>query len=198
MTTPEAGRQAIAIAVGPPFDDRILDGEAEISAVTVPGIDGTVVWRVIDNEGPHPWQSYVGVWPDGLARVLSANQDAWSDLVAKCGASITDAATAKSYTETFLEVTRAAMVIVRSIASLDDIRWRPGSDAEEAAKSDLLRENPGIRSRAERRGSGFHVELTLVVDQRLQRNTFHVGKRGELTGMTFEVIAERLPLPVAR
>jgi hypothetical protein len=51
---------------------------------------------------------------------------------------------------------------------------------------------------AARTTDGFHVELTLVVDQRLQRNEFDVDPDGRITHTSFRVLAERLPLPIAR
>ena len=166
--------------------------------MTVPGIEATVVWRVRDESGPHPWQVYVGVWPDGTVRVLTADQDAWSDLVAATGARLTDVTQARSFVETFLEVTRGAMVIVRTVTSLDDLRWRPGSDEEEDAKAALLADPPDFAPVLARTADGFHVELTLVVDQRLQRNLFDLTETGEITRSSFRVLAEHLPLPIAR
>jgi hypothetical protein len=156
------------------------------------------VWRVRDESGPHPWQVYVGTWPDGSARVLTADQEAWGELVAAAGARIADEDEARAYVEAFLEVTRGAMVIVRPVGSLDDLRWRPGSDEEEAAKAALLANPPAMEPEVARTADSFHVELTLVVDQRLQRNTFDLTPAGEITGTSFRVLAEQLPLPIAR
>jgi len=39
--------------------------------------------------------------------------------------------------------------------------------------------------------------LTLVVDQRIQRNSFEVSRDGRLSA-TFQVLAEDLPLPIIR
>ena len=39
--------------------------------------------------------------------------------------------------------------------------------------------------------------LTLVVDQRIQRNTFEVGRNGAIDA-DYRVLAEDLPLPIAR
>jgi hypothetical protein len=90
------------------------------------------------------------------------------------------------------------MVIVRPVTSLADLRWRPGSDEEETAKAALLADPPSWRTLAERTSEGFHVELTLVVDQRLQRNRFDLTTDGRIISTSFEVLAEHLPLPMAR
>jgi hypothetical protein len=196
--TANVDRLAVAMAVGDPLADQVLDGQASISPVAIPGIEPTVVWRVRDESGAHPWQRYVGVWPDGAVRILTADQGAWDDLVAATGADLGDEGEARAYVETYLEVTRGAMVIVRPIASLDELRWRPGSDDEEAAKGALLADPPAVAPVAARTTDGFHVELTLVVDQRLQRNEFDVDPDGRITHTSFRVLAERLPLPIAR
>jgi hypothetical protein len=188
----------VAAAIGPPLADAVLDGEARIDPVDVPGIEPTVVWRVLDESGSHPWQVYVGVWPDGTVRILTADQDAWSDLVAVSGASLTDVTQARSYVETFLEVTRGALVIVATVTSLDDLRWRPGSDEEEDARAALLADPPALAPVLAPTIDGFHVELTLVVDQRLQRNVFDLTRAGAITRTSFHVLAVHLPLPIAR
>jgi hypothetical protein len=197
MTGRELDVQAVAIAIGPPLADAVLDGVARLVPVIVPGIDATVVWRVRDESGSHPWQVYVGVRPDRKVRILTADQDAWSDLVAATGARLTDVTQARSFVEKFLEVTRGANVIVRTVTSLDDLRWRPGSDEEEGAKAELLADPPAIEPLLARTAAGFHVELTLVVDQRLQRNLFDLTQAGEITESSFRVLAEHLPLPIA-
>jgi hypothetical protein len=198
MTGREVDLHAVAIAIGPPLADAVLDGVAKLRPVTVPGIEATVVWRVRDESGPHPWQVYVGAWPDGTVRVLTADQDAWGELIAATGAHITGVAQARSFVETFLQVTRGAMVIVRTVTSLDDLRWRPGSDEEEAAKAALLADPPSVAPSVAPTADGFHVELTLVVDQRLQRNLFELTRTGAITRSSFRVLAEHLPLPIAR
>lgn len=198
MTAREVDLKAVAVAVGEPLGDQVLDGQAKVAPVAIPGVKGRVVWRVRGESGPHPWQVYVGAWPDGSMRVLTADQDAWADLVAGTGASLADEAHARSYVETFLEVTRGALVIVRPVGSLDDLRWRPGSPDEEEARAALLADPPDVAPTLARTRDGFHVELTLVVDQRLQRNVFDVTRTGEITRSSFRVLADRLPLPVAR
>ena len=198
MTGPGPDLTAIAIAVGEPLGDQVLDGGAQLSPVEVAGIEGTVVWRVRSESGAHPWQVYVGALPDASMRVLTGDQDAWADLVAATGASLTSPAQARSYVETYLEVTRGALVIVRPVASPEDLHWRPGSSQEEAAKAALLADPPRMAAIAESSGAGFHIELTLVVDQRLQRNLFDVTRQGEIVRTSFQVVAEHLPLPIAR
>ena len=198
VTTQGPDLTAVAIAVGEPLGGQVLDGQAQLAPVAVAGIKGTVVWRVRDESGPHPWQVYVGAWPDGSMRVLTGDQDAWADLVAATGAHLASAAQARSYVETYLEVTRGAMVIVRPVTSLDELRWRPGTADEEAAKAALLADPPPIAPVLDSSADGFHIELTLVVDQRLQRNVFDLTSAGEMTRTSFSVLAERLPLPIAR
>jgi len=198
MTTGEVDRNAVAMAVGQPLGDQVLDGEAQLRPIAVPGIEETAVWRVRDESGPHPWQVYVGVWPDGSVRVLTADQEAWADLVSVIGAQLDDEADAFAYVEAYLEVTRGAQVIVQPVSSLDELRWRPGSEAEEAARATLLADPPDLAPEATRTAGDFHVELALVVDQRLQRNTFDVTRHGEIAGSSFRVLADHLPLPIAR
>src|SRR5262245_10903600 len=104
MTAGDVDRMAVAMAVGDPLADQVLEGQASLAAVPVPGIDETVVWRVLDESGPHPWQLYVGVWPDGTVRVLTADQGAWDELVSAVGADLGDEAQARAYLEAYLEV----------------------------------------------------------------------------------------------
>ena len=180
MTTQGPDLTAVAIAVGEPLGGQVLDGQTRLAPVAVAGIGGTVVWRVRGESGPHPWQVYVGVWPNGSMRVLTADQGAWADLVAAAGGHLASAVQARSYVETYLEVTRGAMVIVQPVTSLDELRWRPGSDKEEAAKAALLADPPPTAPLVDSSADGFHVELTLVVDQRLQRNLFDLTSTGEI------------------
>gem|GEM_PF-2710084 len=198
MTTHGPDLTAVALAVGEPYADQVLDGGAEVEPVAVAGITETVVWRVRGESGPHPWQVYVGAWPDGSVRVLTGDQDAWADLVGSAGAHLASVTTARRFVETYLEVTRGAMVIVRPVTSLDDLAWRPGSAEEENAKAALLADPPVTSPVVDSSDDGFHVELTLVVDQRLQRNEFDLTRAGEITRSDFRVLAEHLPLPIAR
>ena len=190
--------RAVAAAIGEPLAEDVLDGQAKVAPVAVPGVDGTAVWRVRAESGAHPWQCYVGLWPDGSARMLSADQGAWAGLIAAVGCRLPDAAAARAYIEAFLEVTRGSQVLVRVVTALGDIPWRPGSTQEEAAKAAVLAAPPTVEARAEATTGGFAVELTLVVDQRLQRNSFQLTAAGEITDTSFRVLAEGLPLPIAR
>src|SRR5262249_51392165 len=154
------------------------DGEAQLEPVPVPGMPDGSVWSVTAILGEHPMRVYVGGWPDGSARVLTADQQAWADLATAAGVHLSEAEQARRYVEAFLEITRGGMVIVQPVTSTDELRWRPGSDDEETAKKALLAEPPDMAPVAEDAGDGFHVELTLVVDQRLQRNSFDVTTDG--------------------
>ena len=83
------------------------------------------------------------------------------------------------------------------MTDLDELRWRPGSSAEEAAKAALLADPPDMAPVVAPAPPGFRVELTLVVDQALQRNTFQVGANGEIES-SYRILFEGLPLPIAR
>ena len=197
MTAGPVDLTALAMAVGEPLASMVLDGEAKLEAVSVPGLPDGSVRSVTAELGEHPMRVYAGVWPDGSVRVLTADQAAWASLAEAAGVHLADAPTARRYVEAYLEATRGAMVIVQPVTSLDDLRWRPGSDGEEAAKAALLADAPDLTPVAEADGSGFHVELALVVDQRLQRNSFDVSVDGRITA-SYEVLADGLPLPIAR
>ena len=73
MTTHQPDPAAVAVAIGPPFGDEVLDGHARLAGVTVPGTKRTIVWRARGESGPHPWQLYLGAWPDGQMRLLTAD-----------------------------------------------------------------------------------------------------------------------------
>lgn len=196
MTGADLDPMAVAVALGEPLATAVLDGTAKLMPLPIPGIEGVIAWSVRHESGPHPIWANVGRWPDGTIRVLTADQAAWADLVRAAGARL-DEDTVLDYVKAFLEITRGAMVLVRPIASLDDIPWRPGSDTEEANRAALLADPPDPEPAVQVTPSGFHVELTLVVDQRLQRNVFDVTPTGEIDA-TFVTLAERLPLPIAR
>jgi hypothetical protein len=88
-------------------------------------------------------------------------------------------------------------VIVREVRDAADLRWRPGSSSEEANRARFEAGPPIEGPIVEPSDGGLHVELTLVVDQRLQRNVFDVGRDGSIhTG--HRVLADDLPLPIAR
>jgi hypothetical protein len=189
--------RAVAEAVGPGLGPQVVDGSAELLPIAVAGTDQTAVWLVRDDLLGHPLQVYVGRWPDGSTRVLSDDPEAWADLMQALGVRLDDVGTALEHVRAFLEITRASNVIVQEVRSVDDLPWRPGSDDEEVRRATLLAGPALPPPLVEATGSGFHVELTLVVDQRIQRNLFDVTADGSINA-SFRVIAEDLPLPIAR
>jgi hypothetical protein len=193
----EIDRAAVAIAVGPVFGERVADGTAELTPVPVPGLGDAVVWRVEDPTLDHPLAVYVGHWPDGVVRMLTDDQPAFFGLVQAVGVELTDPDTVLGYVRAFLEVTRGASVIVRVVSDLSDIRWRPGSPEEETQREAFVADPPIGPPRVEASADGFHVELYLVVNQRVQLNTFEVARDGAIVA-SYRVLAEDLPLPIAR
>lgn len=196
MSDQQIPTAAIADTVGEPMGPDVLDGTVDVHRVHVHGAPSAVIWRVRDNHLDHPQQAYVGQWPDGRTQLLNDDQSAWMQLMDAAGVRIDDAATALDYVLEFLEVTRGPMVNVRPIARLSDVPWRPGSEDEEARKEQFL-QTPFSEMVSEPAGEMFHVELTLVVDQRIQRNSFELSRDGRLSA-TFQVLAEELPLPIIR
>lgn len=195
MSRPQA--QRVADAVGAGLGPAVLSGAAIQQPVPIPGVAADVAWLVRDDDAEHPMQGFVGVWPDGEVRLLNDDQPAFFDLVAATGADIADPQTALGYVRAFLEVTRGPAVIVREIGDIADLRWRPGSAGEEANRARFEAGPPIEPSLAEGNNGGFHVELTLVVDQRVQRNLFDVGRDGSIRS-DYRVLAADLPLPIAR
>ncbi len=188
--------EAIRKALHPALADRIRDRKAEVTPYPVPGLPGRLVWRVRIEDADHPMQTYVGLWPGGTARVLSDDQPAFFDLVSAHHTEIKDPEIALGYVLAFLEVTRGPMVIVRPLSDPADIRWRPGTDDEEARREAFLADSSIRPPSAKRTDDGFHVEAWLIVDQRIQRNTFEVAKDGTISAQ-FRVVAADLPLPIA-
>lgn len=197
MNLNEESTEAIAAALHPFVGDAVREGRALVTHFPVPGLREGSVWRVRLEDLEHPQQAYVGLWPDGSARVLSDDLAAFMDLVAAAGVEIADPETALGYVQALLEVTRGPMVIVRPLTSVADIRWRPGSDEEERRKAEFLSQASVRPPLAEPSGDGFHVELFLVVDQRVQLNSFDVARHGSVSA-SYRVIAKDLPLPIAR
>lgn len=195
MSVPAANE--VAAAVGAGLGPAVLAGTAILRQVPVPGVGDSLAWLVRDDDADHPLQAYVGVWPDAAVRLLSDDQPAFFDLVASCGAEIEDASTALGYVRAFLELTRGPAVIVREVEDAAQLPWRPGSAAEETNRARFEAGPPIAPPLAEPAGDGFHVELTLVVDQRIQRNSFEVGPGGAIAA-SFRMLAEDLPLPIAR
>lgn len=188
---------SVATAVGEPLATTVLEGAATVVPLPVPGVEATIAWSVRDETGPHPVWANVGRWPDGTVRVLTADQAAWADLMRAVGARI-DEVVVLDYVKAFLDITRGSMVLVRPIATLEEIPWRPGSDDEEANRAALVEDPPDLAPAVQATPSGFHVDLTLVVDQRVQRNAFDVTSDGEIAAASYVTLAERLPLPIAR
>ncbi len=188
---------AIAAAVGPGLGDGVRSGAAELRPVDVPGVDGPVVWLVRDEQLAHPLQAYVGRWPSGEVRVLSDDQDAWAELMRAAGAQLDGAESALGYVRQFLEITRGPAVTVRELSDPQSLPWRPGSPDEERRRAEFLASGPIDGPVAETTGEGFHVELTLMVGQRVQRNLFDVGRDGTINA-SFRVLADDLPLPIVR
>lgn len=197
MTSPAPDRAEVAEAIGPPVGPRLTEGVATLRAYPVPGCPTDVIWRVYDPGPRHPMQVYVGRWPDGSLRVVSDDLSGFLELVALAGTHLEDEQTALGYVRALLEVTRAPSVLVREIGDLDDIPWRPGTD-EEADRRRAFEDAAAVApASVVRTADGFVVELYLVVDQRIQRNRFEVSRQGALSA-SFEVLAEDLPLPIAR
>ena len=197
MNAPEPDPTELAVAVGEPLASGLLEGTVRVAPVSIPGVDGTHAWAVSDDLGDHPLRIYVAVMPAGDARVLTADQDAWADLARAVKVELVDAPQARAYLESYLELTRGTSVIVGAINNLAELRWRPGSVSEEAAKEALLAAPPDVGPVAVQTAAGFHVELTVVVDQRLQRNSFDVTRDGRIES-SYRVLADGLPLPIAR
>ena len=187
----------LADLVGPGLGDGVRSGSAEVLPVSVPGVTPTTVWLVRNDHLAHPMQAYVGRWPSGELRVLSDDQPAWFELMAKSDPKIDTAATALDYVRRFLEVTRGSSVIVREVSGPEDLHWRPGSADEEERRAVFLAGPEIAGPVAGRVDDGFHVELTLVVDQRIQRNLFDVTPDGRITA-SFRLLAQDLPLPIIR
>jgi hypothetical protein len=188
--------EAIREALHPVLGDRIRDRTAEVTSYPVPGLPERAVWRVRIGDADHPMQTYVGLWPDGRARVLSDDQPAFLDLVSAHHTEIRDRETALGYVLAFLEVTRGPTVIVRPVSDPAEIRWRPGTDDEEARRTAFLADSPIKPPSATPTKDGFQVEVWLIVDQRIQRNTFDVARDGTISAQ-FHVVAADLPLPIA-
>jgi hypothetical protein len=195
VTMPQAS--GVADAVGAGLGPAVLAGTAILQPVPIPGVGEDVAWLIRDDDADHPMQAHVGVWPDGSVRLLSDDQAAFFDLVAAAGADIGDPATALGYVRAFLEVTKGPAVIVREVGEPADLRWRPGSPNEQANRARFEAERLIEPPVAEPSDGGFRVELTLVVDQRVQRNMFDVGRDGSIQS-TYRVLADDLPLPIAR
>jgi hypothetical protein len=190
-------RSTAAAAVGAGLGERVLDGTADVAPVDVPGLGGAIVWRVRDDRSDHPIAAYVGRWPDGSVRVLNDDPDAFLALARATGVDLPDPETALGYVRAFLETTRGPSVIVRVVSHPGEIRWRPGSDDEERRRQAFEADPPIVPPRAVATADGFHVELCLVVDQRVQLNTFAVTRDGDITA-AYRVLAEDLPMPIAR
>lgn len=189
--------QEVARAVGPGLGSEVIRGSAQVQQHAVPGTDSPCVWVVRGANLDHPLQAFVGRWPDGTVRVLSDDPAAWMELMDAVGVRLDDELSALAYVRAFVEVTRGPSVIVHEVAGPDDLRWRPGSPAEERRREAYLASETFPAAVAERVGDGFHVELTLVVDQRVQRNFFEVRPDGQVTA-SYRVLADDLPLPIAR
>ena len=197
MTLSAAQRDAIREALHPVLGDRVGDGSAKVTPYPVPGLPAGAVWQVRYEGGDHPLQDYVGLWPNGTARILTDDQPAFLDLASASGVKIADTAAALGYVSAFLEVTRGPQVIVRVLADAADIRWRPGTKDEEARRQAFLDDAPIRPPTSAAAGDGFRVELWLVVDQRIQLNTFDVGRDGTLS-TDYRIVAADLPMPIAR
>lgn len=197
--SPDAIAAAIADAVGPGLGDGVLAGSATIVPMAVPGVAGTVVWSVRDDTLDHPLRACVGRWPDGRVRVLSDDQAAWADLMVAVGARIDTGGTALGYVRRFLDATRGPGVLIREINGADELPWRPGSADEERRKAEFLAGPPVPEPTLALSddGGAYHVELTLLVGQRVQRNLFDVTPDGRVDA-SYRVIADDLPLPVVR
>lgn len=191
-------RTALAKAFDPVIGDKVNDSTADVASYRVPGLPDDAVWKVMITDMDRPLQAYVGLWPDGTARALSDDQPAFFDLVqAHGGVEVGDPATALDYVIAFLEATRGPTVLVQPIRNLGDVRWRPGSTDEEEQKAAFLDSAPQMAPTVTPAVDGYRVHLWLVVDQRIQVNSFDVGANGSIEG-SFRIVSEDLPLPILR
>lgn len=197
MSPADDDRPAVLAAAAPALGPRMAERPPDVRPFPVAGLAERAVWRVRLEDPDHPVQVYVGLWPDGRGRVLSDDQPAFFDLAAAHGAEIADRDTALGYVLGLLEATRGPSVIVRPVSDPGDIPWRPGSPDEEARRA-AFASGPGVAPpRVEETPEGFHVEVWLVVDQRIQRNSFEVAADGSVAS-EHHVVAADLPLPIAR
>jgi hypothetical protein len=196
---PSAQIQAVlAAALHPVVGNHVSDGTADVSSYPIPGLPDDAVWRVLITDMDHSQQTYVGLWADGTGRELVDDQPAFFELVrSRGGAQLPDEGTALGYVLAFLEVTRGPSVLVRPIHASTDIPWRPGTADEEARRAALLANSPIRPPTAEPTNDGFRLEVWLVVDQRIQLNSFDVARDGTLAA-EFRVVATDLPLPIVR
>ncbi len=190
-------RDALTAAVGPSLGEGVRRGSAAVLPISVPGVAPTVTWLVRDDSLDHPLLAYVGRWPDGQLRVLSDDPAGWAALIELVGARIDSEATALSYVRQYLEMTRGPGVPVREFNAADELPWRPGSTDEERRRAEFLAGPPVPDPVVATTESGFHVELTLLVGQRVQRNLFDLTTDGRVDA-TFRVLADDLPLPIVR
>lgn len=187
-------REAVALAVGEPLDEHVRHGHAAIGRVRLPGGPEGALWTVRLERLAHPILLHVGQYSDGRATVVTDDPKAWEALVADVGVRLDSADVALDYARCFLEATRGHQVFVREVARPEDLPFRPGSEHEEERRREVLADLEIPPPNAEQSGDGFHVELTLVVDQRLQRNHFEVTRDGAIEA-TFDVLADGLPFP---
>jgi hypothetical protein len=197
MTGQQIDLAAIADAVGEPLATRLREGSADAIPVATPGLGDDVVWLVADDLADHPLEAYVGRRSDGSVALLTDDPDAWDDLAADVGVHLDDAADALGYVRVFLEATRAPMVFVQEVSGPGEFPWRPGTPDEEERRDRLIASDLVQPPSVDETDDGFDVTLTLVVDQRVQRNHFALSRDGALT-TSFEILAEGLPLPVVR
>lgn len=194
MSGPDPG---VLAALPVTLREAVAAGTARVSDHPIPGLPAGTVFRVLLEGIDHPQQTYVGRWPDGTARLLPDDQSAFAELAAAVGARIPDADTALGYVLGFLEVTRGPGVLVRVVDEVAQIRWRPGTAEEEQRRSRFLSTATVEPPRIEPTEDGSKVDVWLIVDQRIQLNTFDVSTDGAITA-TFRVVARDLPLPIAR
>lgn len=151
----------------------------------------------VEPVNPHkPIPFYVGLDPEHRAYMLTGSPGAYVMLARADGVSIDSEDVAIQYVTTYFEVTRSMSELLYVIASVDDVRFRPGLTGANAAARDAFLEkyrdliHPPAAARG---GRDYVVTVYRVRQQSLERHDVHVTAAGDLDDVT-TVLERGLPL----
>lgn len=206
MTTPTDDR-ALLDAIADALDDAApvsamlaRDPDSRLRRYPVPLLHRYGVYA-IDYQGPdHDDLVYLGYAPGEPVIRLTGRPDRFGALLRADGARIERTEDAVAAARAFVETTRDMRDLVYLVASVDELRLLPATDAERHAAIEQCRAT--LREliappRVVAGGPPFHVELFVVREQTLERHVLAIAEDGDIEDEP-EVVARDLPLVFSR
>ncbi len=170
-------------AVDEYYADLVARPSSEVSQHPAPFLRDYRIVRV-EHFSPHkPVLFYAGFAPNKPAFLLTGNPDGYVQLAKNDNVVIDSPEWAVRYATTFLKVTRSMARLFYLVSSVDDLKFRPGLRAREAAAKAAFKAQyaaiiapPAVQAN----DNGYLVVVYAVREQDLERHTLAVHRDGAI------------------